>query len=47
VRFYANAYNLITWDQVKRIDPESNPDQNNGQFYPQQRIINFGLNVGF
>lgn len=47
IRFYANAYNLITWDEVKRIDPESDPNRNDGQFYPQQRIINFGLNVGF
>lgn len=47
IRLYASAYNLITWDEVKRIDPESDPDRNQGQFYPQQRIINFGLNVGF
>lgn len=47
VRFFANAFNLLTWDKVKRIDPESNPDRNVGQFYPQQRIVNFGINVGF
>lgn len=47
VRFYANAFNLLTWDKVKRVDPESNPDRNNGQFYPQQRIMNFGVNVTF
>ncbi|MFT3902195.1 MAG: TonB-dependent receptor [Niabella sp.] len=47
VRFFANAFNLLTWDKVKRIDPESNPDRNIGQFYPQQRIVNFGVNVGF
>jgi len=47
VRIFASAFNLYTWDKVKRIDPESNPDRNGGQFYPQQRIINFGLNVGF
>ncbi len=47
VRFYANAFNLVTWDKVKRVDPESNPDRNNGQFYPQQRIMNFGVSVTF
>lgn len=47
VRFYANAFNLVTWDKVKRVDPESNPERNNGQFYPQQKIINFGVNVTF
>ncbi|WP_346239367.1 TonB-dependent receptor [Niabella insulamsoli] len=47
VRLFANAFNLITWDEVKRVDPESNPDRNSGQFYPQQRIVNFGLNVSF
>lgn len=47
VYFYVNAYNLFTWDKVKRIDPESNPDRNVGQFYPQQNIINFGLKINF
>ena len=47
VRLYANAFNLVTWDKVKRVDPESNPERNNGQFYPQQRIMNLGLNVTF
>jgi TonB-linked SusC/RagA family outer membrane protein len=47
VRFYANAYNLLTWDKVQRVDPESNPERNVGQFYPQQRIMNFGVNVTF
>ena len=47
LRIFANAFNLFTWDEVKRVDPEADPDRNNGYFYPQQRIINFGLNVGF
>lgn len=47
VRLYANAYNLLTWDKVKRVDPESDPNENSGQFYPQQRIINFGLSITF
>ena len=47
VRIYANAFNLVTWDKVKKVDPESNPSSNNGYFYPQQKIINFGVNVTF
>ncbi|WP_298651318.1 hypothetical protein [uncultured Proteiniphilum sp.] len=47
IYLYANAYNLFTWDNVKRIDPESNPDRNVGQFYPQQNIINFGFKINF
>ncbi|MCX6326595.1 MAG: TonB-dependent receptor [Bacteroidia bacterium] len=47
VRFYANAYNLLTWDKVKKVDPETNPESNNGYFYPQQRISNFGMSVTF
>src|SRR5690606_18284752 len=34
IRIFASAYNLYTWDKVKRVDPESNPDRNTGQFYP-------------
>ncbi len=47
VRLYANCFNLFTWDKVKRIDPESDPNRNDGYFYPQQRIINVGLNINF
>ena len=45
LRIYANAFNLFTITKVKDYDPEG--DQGSGQFYPQQRIINFGVNVKF
>ncbi len=45
VRVYANAFNLFTVTGVKDYDPEGN--NGSGQFYPQQRIINLGLNVKF
>lgn len=44
-RIYASAFNLITWSKVKDYDPEG--DSGNGQFYPQQRIINLGISVKF
>ncbi|MFT2008276.1 TonB-dependent receptor [Pontibacter sp. 13R65] len=45
VRIYANAFNLLTFSKVKDFDPETN--SGNAQFYPQQRIINLGVNVRF
>jgi len=45
IRVYANAFNLFTISKVKDYDPEGN--SGSGQFYPQQRIINLGVNVKF
>lgn len=43
---YVNGFNLLTWDKLKVIDPEAQP-ANRGNFYPQQRIYNLGVNVTF
>jgi hypothetical protein len=45
VRVYVNAFNLLTFTKLKDVDPEGN--NGSGQFYPQQKIINFGINVQF
>ncbi|MCF0059139.1 TonB-dependent receptor [Dyadobacter sp. CY356] len=45
LRVYASAFNLFTITGVKDYDPEGN--SNSGQFYPQQRILNLGLNIKF
>ncbi|MFC0775966.1 SusC/RagA family TonB-linked outer membrane protein [Terrimonas alba] len=45
LRLYANAFNLFTITKLKDVDPEGN--SGSGQFYPQQRIINVGVNVRF
>jgi len=45
LRFYANGFNLLTWTKVKDYDPEGS--SGSGQFYPQQRIINVGVNLKF
>ncbi|PSL49910.1 TonB-linked SusC/RagA family outer membrane protein [Chitinophaga niastensis] len=45
LRVYANAFNLFTITKVKDYDPEGS--SGSGQFYPQQRIINVGVNVKF
>ena len=45
IRVYTNAFNVFTVTKVKDFDPESNNES--GQFYPQQRIVNLGVNVKF
>ena len=52
VRVYANAMNLITWFGLKiyDVDPESLNATGTSEAYssyPQQKIVNFGLSVGF
>jgi TonB-linked SusC/RagA family outer membrane protein len=46
-RFYINAYNLFSIDNVKQynIDPEINDD--NGLQFPQNRFLNIGVNLSF
>lgn len=44
-RIYVSGQNLITFDRVKIFDPEA--PRGSGQYYPQTRIYNVGLNVTF
>jgi TonB-linked SusC/RagA family outer membrane protein len=44
-RLYLNAFNLFTITKVKDYDPEGS--SGSGQFYPQQKIINIGINLRF
>ena len=41
LRLYINGLNLITIDKIKVWDPEST--NSSGQYYPQAKVINFGL----
>jgi TonB-linked SusC/RagA family outer membrane protein len=45
LRVYANGYDLLTFDKLKIIDPESVPTEN--AQYPLMKIYNFGFNVTF
>lgn len=45
LRVYASAFNLFTITGVKDYDPEGSSES--GQFYPQQRIMNLGVNIKF
>lgn len=45
VRFYVSGYNLLTWaKEIKWSDPEIS---GSSLYYPQQRIVSFGVNVRF
>ncbi len=46
-RFYVNAYNLLSFDNLKQygIDPEVTDD--NGLQFPQSKVVNFGVNLTF
>jgi TonB-linked SusC/RagA family outer membrane protein len=44
-RIYLSGINLLTWDKLKVFDPET--VSSTGQYYPQSRIVNMGLNVKF
>ncbi|MDP4208468.1 MAG: TonB-dependent receptor [Bacteroidota bacterium] len=45
LRIYMNGNNLITWTKMKTYDPEA--PSGRGQFYPQIRTFNAGLNLTF
>ena len=45
-RFYVQGLNLVTWDKLLKhdVDPETNTG---GDWYPIQRVINFGVYLTF
>lgn len=45
LRIYASGINLITWDKLGIFDPEA--IVGNGQYYPQSRVLNLGVNLSF
>lgn len=45
IRFFVNGFNLLTFDYLGFIDPESKINNNNK--YPNTRIYNFGFNINF
>lgn len=42
-RIYVDGANLYTWSRIKYLDPENRNSR--AFFYPQQRVLNFGLNI--
>lgn len=45
MRIYASGINLFTIDKLKVFDPET--ASTTGQYYPQSKVMNLGLNVKF
>ena len=37
--------NIKTWSKIENFDPETL--STNGEVYPQQRVINMGININF
>jgi hypothetical protein len=44
-RVYLSGQNLLTFSPIKNFDPEVGAQ--NGEYYPQQKVITFGLNLTF
>lgn len=47
VRFYLNTYNLISFDNLKKLGVEPEVMDENGLQYPQNRLVNIGVNLSF
>lgn len=47
VRFYVNTYNLFSIDNVKKYGVDPEVSDRNGMQYPQNRILNIGVNMTF
>lgn len=47
IRFYLSAYNLLTFSQLKHLDPEFNVSSGYGYNYPINKTVTLGLNVKF
>lgn len=45
LRLFVNGYNLLTFDKLKVIDPETKSGQN--PCYPLMKVVNIGLKIGF
>lgn len=43
LRVYLNGFNVFTFSEIKYYDPEINVER--GNYYPQTRIFNVGINV--
>lgn len=45
LRVYVGGYNLLTFDSLKYVDPETSDEE--AQTYPQMKVINMGIKVTF
>ena len=47
LRVYINTYNLFSFDNMQKYGIETEVNDNNGLQYPQNRVVNFGVNLSF
>lgn len=45
LRLYVSGFNLLCFDKIKIMDPES--ASTSGNYYPQTRVFNVGVNLSF
>lgn len=46
LRIFVSGYNLFTFTSLDLIDPEA-PDDTQGDYYPQQKVLSVGFNLTF
>lgn len=47
VRFYAQGLNLLTWDRLRSVDMDPETREGSGDWYPIQKVFNFGVDLTF
>ncbi|MBP1664833.1 MAG: TonB-linked outer membrane protein, SusC/RagA family [Bacteroidetes bacterium] len=47
VRFYAQGLNLITFDNLDEVDVDPETKEGSGDWYPIQKVFNFGVEINF
>ena len=47
VRIYAQGLNLLTWDGLDEVDIDPETNSGSGDWYPVQKVYNFGIDITF
>lgn len=47
VRIYAQGLNLMTWDGLDEVDMDPETREGSGDWYPVQRVFNFGIDITY
>jgi TonB-linked SusC/RagA family outer membrane protein len=47
IRIYAQGLNLFTWDGLDDVDIDPETSSGSGDWYPVQKVYNFGVNITF
>ena len=47
LRVYAQGMNLLTWDKLSKIGMDPETREGEGDWYPVQKVFNFGIDISF